>query len=181
MRLLVGAVGIEIASLKSKSRKRNGVAPPPLSNWSLLEPSLAALLRQTYLRNFPLGGASFATRLLISAVSLQRAACKEHQPGGGANDISSNQVCASKLHLSRHDCQVLQRTMRNDGRHAGHRMRLPTPRMRRPHGSQLASDRLEQASAPQSSVPMVKPAASPPVPNRKIKPPWASPVFRFGN
>jgi hypothetical protein len=38
-RWLVGAVGIEFTSLHSKSRKRNDVAPPPLSNWSLLEPS----------------------------------------------------------------------------------------------------------------------------------------------
>ena len=30
--------GIEIASLLSKSNKGNGVAPPPHSNWSLLEP-----------------------------------------------------------------------------------------------------------------------------------------------
>jgi len=36
---LVGAVGIEIASLLSKSNKENGVAPPPFSNWSLLEPN----------------------------------------------------------------------------------------------------------------------------------------------
>jgi hypothetical protein len=35
---LVGAVGIEIASLTSKSIRGNGVAPPPHSNWSLLEP-----------------------------------------------------------------------------------------------------------------------------------------------
>jgi hypothetical protein len=35
---LVGAVGIEIASLTYKSNKENGVAPPPHSNWSLLEP-----------------------------------------------------------------------------------------------------------------------------------------------
>jgi hypothetical protein len=33
------AVGIEFTSLHSKSRKRNDVAPPPSSNWSLLEPS----------------------------------------------------------------------------------------------------------------------------------------------
>src|SRR6266849_9626668 len=38
-RTLVGAVGIEFTSPSSKSRKRNGVAPPPLFNWSLLEPS----------------------------------------------------------------------------------------------------------------------------------------------
>jgi hypothetical protein len=37
--VLVGAVGIEIASLTSKSFRGNGVAPPPHSNWSLLEPS----------------------------------------------------------------------------------------------------------------------------------------------
>jgi hypothetical protein len=36
--LLVGAVGIEIASLTSKSFNTNGVAPPPLSNWSHVEP-----------------------------------------------------------------------------------------------------------------------------------------------
>ncbi len=36
--LMVGAVGIEIESLHPKSRKRNDVAPPPLFNWSLLEP-----------------------------------------------------------------------------------------------------------------------------------------------
>ena len=40
MRFMVGAVGIEIASPFSKSKKDNGVAPPPLSNWSLLEPRL---------------------------------------------------------------------------------------------------------------------------------------------
>jgi hypothetical protein len=34
---MVGAVGIEIASLLSKSNKENGVAPPPFPNWSLLE------------------------------------------------------------------------------------------------------------------------------------------------
>jgi hypothetical protein len=39
--LLVGAVGIEIASLLSKSTRANGVAPPPDPNWSLLEPDLA--------------------------------------------------------------------------------------------------------------------------------------------
>jgi len=32
---------IEIASLTSKSSKRNGVAPPSHSNWSLLEPTLS--------------------------------------------------------------------------------------------------------------------------------------------
>jgi len=36
---LVGAVGIEIASLLSKSNRGNGVAPPPRSNWCLMEPS----------------------------------------------------------------------------------------------------------------------------------------------
>ena len=36
---LVGAAGIEIASLLSKSNRENGVAPPSHSNWSLLEPS----------------------------------------------------------------------------------------------------------------------------------------------
>ena len=36
-----GVVGIEIASLLSMSNKGNGVAPPPHSNWNLLEPSLA--------------------------------------------------------------------------------------------------------------------------------------------
>jgi len=36
---MVGAVGIEIASLLSKPNKESGVAPPPYSNWSLLEPS----------------------------------------------------------------------------------------------------------------------------------------------
>jgi hypothetical protein len=36
---LVGAVGIEIASLLSKSNNGNGVARPPYSNWILLEPS----------------------------------------------------------------------------------------------------------------------------------------------
>ena len=35
---VVRAVGIEIESLHSKSRKRNDAAPPPLFNWSLLEP-----------------------------------------------------------------------------------------------------------------------------------------------
>jgi len=34
-----GTVGIEIASLTSKSFRENGIAPLPLSNWSLLEPS----------------------------------------------------------------------------------------------------------------------------------------------
>jgi hypothetical protein len=38
---MVGAVGIEIASLLNKSNKDNGVAPPPLINWSLLEPGLS--------------------------------------------------------------------------------------------------------------------------------------------
>ena len=37
-KMLLGAVEIEFTSPSSKSRKRNGVAPPPLSNWSLLEP-----------------------------------------------------------------------------------------------------------------------------------------------
>jgi hypothetical protein len=41
--LLVGAVGIEIASLLSKSNKGNDVAPPPHSNWSLLEATPAKL------------------------------------------------------------------------------------------------------------------------------------------
>jgi len=36
---MVGAVGIEIAPLNYKSFKERGVAPLPLSNWSLLEPS----------------------------------------------------------------------------------------------------------------------------------------------
>ena len=40
---MVGAVGIEIASLLSKPNKGNGVAPPPHSNWSLLEPTPAKL------------------------------------------------------------------------------------------------------------------------------------------
>jgi len=35
-------VGIEIASLTSKSFEDNGVAPPPNPNWSLLEPSTGA-------------------------------------------------------------------------------------------------------------------------------------------
>jgi hypothetical protein len=35
---LVGAMGIEFATPQSKSRKRNGVAPPSLFNWSLLVP-----------------------------------------------------------------------------------------------------------------------------------------------
>ena len=39
---LVGAVGIEFTSPQSKSRKRNGVVPPPLFNWSLLDPSRPA-------------------------------------------------------------------------------------------------------------------------------------------
>jgi hypothetical protein len=39
MRLLIGAVGIEFASLTSKSSKAKGVAPPPCSNWSLMEPT----------------------------------------------------------------------------------------------------------------------------------------------
>jgi hypothetical protein len=34
----VGAVGIKFATPQSKSRKRSGVAPPPLLNWSHLEP-----------------------------------------------------------------------------------------------------------------------------------------------
>jgi hypothetical protein len=33
----VEAVGVEIASLLYKASKGNGVAPPPPSNWSLLE------------------------------------------------------------------------------------------------------------------------------------------------
>src|ERR1700674_8235 len=33
------AVGIEIASLTSKSFNGNGVAPPPTSNWSHVEPT----------------------------------------------------------------------------------------------------------------------------------------------
>jgi hypothetical protein len=37
---MVGAVGIEVASLNYKSFKANGVAPPPCSNWSLMEPNL---------------------------------------------------------------------------------------------------------------------------------------------
>lgn len=41
---LVGAVGIEFESLSHKSRKRNDVAPPPLFNWSLLEPRRAVYL-----------------------------------------------------------------------------------------------------------------------------------------
>jgi len=36
--IAVGAVGIEIASLLNESNKDNGVAQPPHSNWSLLEP-----------------------------------------------------------------------------------------------------------------------------------------------
>jgi hypothetical protein len=40
---LVGAVGIEIASLTSKSFEENGVALPPNPNWSLLEPRLGGL------------------------------------------------------------------------------------------------------------------------------------------
>jgi hypothetical protein len=42
-RKLVGAVGIEIASLLSKSNKGNSVAPPPHSNWSRMEPTTAKL------------------------------------------------------------------------------------------------------------------------------------------
>jgi len=36
---LVGAVRIESATPQSKSRKRNGSAPPPLLNWSLWGPN----------------------------------------------------------------------------------------------------------------------------------------------
>ena len=46
---LVGAVGIEIASLTSKSFSRNGLAPPPHSIWSRLEPVFTDSDR--YLRN----------------------------------------------------------------------------------------------------------------------------------
>ena len=42
-RLLVGAVGIEIASLTSKSFNENGVALPPSSNWSRVEPTGSAV------------------------------------------------------------------------------------------------------------------------------------------
>jgi hypothetical protein len=38
MKMWKGVSWIEIESLHSKSRKRNDVAPPPLFNWSLLEP-----------------------------------------------------------------------------------------------------------------------------------------------
>jgi hypothetical protein len=38
--ILGRAMGIEIACLTCKSFKANGVAPPPHSNWSLLEPNL---------------------------------------------------------------------------------------------------------------------------------------------
>jgi hypothetical protein len=40
---MVEAVGIEIASLLSKSNKGNSVAPPPHSNWSLMGPTPAKL------------------------------------------------------------------------------------------------------------------------------------------
>jgi len=40
---MVGAVGIEIASLTHKSKKGNGVAPPPHSNWCQLVPTVTEL------------------------------------------------------------------------------------------------------------------------------------------
>ena len=43
-KLMVGAVGIEISSLLSKSIKENGVAPPPHSKWCQLAPSAAQFL-----------------------------------------------------------------------------------------------------------------------------------------
>ena len=45
-----GYLCIEIASLLSKSNKDNGVAPPPHSNWSLMEPSTGAYPRRLLLR-----------------------------------------------------------------------------------------------------------------------------------
>jgi hypothetical protein len=56
MRLVVGAVGIEIASLLSKSNKENGVVPPPYSNWSLLEPSTLKIGILSDLHNIELDG-----------------------------------------------------------------------------------------------------------------------------
>jgi hypothetical protein len=47
---LVGAVGIEIASLTVKSFNINGVAPPPYSNSSLMEPSTDAYPKRLFLR-----------------------------------------------------------------------------------------------------------------------------------
>jgi hypothetical protein len=46
--MILGAVGIEIAPLLLKSNKENGVAPPPLSNWSLLEPSTGAYPKRLF-------------------------------------------------------------------------------------------------------------------------------------
>jgi hypothetical protein len=46
---LVGAVGMEFASLLSKSNEENGVAPPPHSNWYQLVPKWN--LRPTLQRN----------------------------------------------------------------------------------------------------------------------------------
>ena len=40
---LVGAVRIESATPQSKSRKRNGSAPPPLLNWSLWGPKFTSI------------------------------------------------------------------------------------------------------------------------------------------
>jgi hypothetical protein len=42
--------GIEIASLQSKSRERNDVAPPPLSNWSLLESNWFFVIPGSYFK-----------------------------------------------------------------------------------------------------------------------------------
>ena len=49
-RIMVGAVGTEIASLTFKSFNSNGVAPPPYSNWSLMEPSTGAYPKRLFMR-----------------------------------------------------------------------------------------------------------------------------------
>jgi hypothetical protein len=45
-------VGIEIASLTLKSFNSNGMAPPPYSNWSLMEPSTGAYPKRLFLHLF---------------------------------------------------------------------------------------------------------------------------------
>jgi len=73
----------------------------------------------------------------IPAVSLQRPAYAKHQLSGGPHDITFRKMRAPELYVPCHRRKILQRPMRNDGRHRRHRVRLPASRMRRPQRSQL--------------------------------------------
>src|ERR1700689_714999 len=104
---------------------RDAAAPPRSMRGSLCE------------INEPSKVATFSTPQKIPAFGLQRAAHAEHQLSGGLHDNSFRKMRAPELYVPRDRRKILQRPMRNDGRHRRNRMRLPASGVRRPQRSQL--------------------------------------------